>query len=168
MKRLTKSDGNYCDNCAAIIRPCNNSRSCDKEVAMYERLKAYENTGLEPEICAEYKTFEDEAISKSVPFKRIIELMNAESQNRLAVLPCEIGTEVWSAAPFVDNVPRRGYITAFVVGEKGVYSFYVSFSPEFVSAEFLVSNIGKTIFFTQAEAEVVYEAEKRMAQHGTD
>lgn len=42
------------------------------------RLMQYEDTGLEPAMCANYKTFEDEAISKGVPFKRIVELMEAD------------------------------------------------------------------------------------------
>lgn len=50
------------------------------------RLSEYEATQLPPDICTEYKTFEDEAVSKSVPFKRIVELMEAESAGRLVVL----------------------------------------------------------------------------------
>lgn len=46
MIRLTKSDGSYCDACGAQKdQYC----ACDEEIAMYERLKAYENTGLSPE-----------------------------------------------------------------------------------------------------------------------
>ena len=51
------------------------------------RLAAYEETGLEPAMCANYKTFEDEAISKGVPFKRIVALMEADRAGRLVVLP---------------------------------------------------------------------------------
>ncbi len=51
------------------------------------RLAAYEETGLEPAMCANYKTFEDEAISKGVPFKRIVALMEADRDGRLVVLP---------------------------------------------------------------------------------
>lgn len=53
----------------------------------YWRLKAYEDTGLEPAMCANYKTFEDEAISKGVTFKRIVALMEADRAGRLVVLP---------------------------------------------------------------------------------
>ena len=38
-------------------------------------------------MCANYKTFEDEAISMGVPFKRIVALMEADRAGRLAVLP---------------------------------------------------------------------------------
>lgn len=54
---------------------------------LQDRLAAYEDTGLEPAMCANYKTFEDEAISKGVTFKRIIALMEADRTGRLVVLP---------------------------------------------------------------------------------
>lgn len=55
--------------------------------AIMMRLAAYEDTELEPAMCANYKTFEDEAISKGVPFKRIVALMEADRAGRLVVLP---------------------------------------------------------------------------------
>ena len=57
-----------------------------------DRLAAYEETWLEPEICAEYKKFEDEAISRGVTFSRIVELMKAEEEGRLLVLPEEVSS----------------------------------------------------------------------------
>ena len=51
------------------------------------RLMQYEDTGLEPAMCANYKTFEDEAISKGVTFQRIVALMEADKAGRLVVLP---------------------------------------------------------------------------------
>lgn len=50
-------------------------------------LREYLDTKLEPAVCANYKTFEDEAISKGVPFKRIVALMEADRDGRLVVLP---------------------------------------------------------------------------------
>lgn len=61
----------------------------------YWRLKAYEDTELEPAMCANYKTFEDKAISKGVPFKRIVALMEADRAGRLVVLPCKVGDTVY-------------------------------------------------------------------------
>ena len=46
---------------------------------------------MTPVMCAEYKKFEDEAISKGITIKRIIELMNADAAGRVAILPCEVG-----------------------------------------------------------------------------
>ena len=47
-------------------------------------------------MCANYKTFEDEAISKGVTFKRIVALMEADKDGRLVVLPCKVGDTVWA------------------------------------------------------------------------
>ena len=69
------------------------------------RLAAYEDTGLEPAVCANYKTFEDEAISKGVTFKRIVALMEAYRDGRLVVLPCKVGDTLWVTGR--DNVPRE-------------------------------------------------------------
>lgn len=63
--------------------------------AVFERLAAYEDTRLEPEVCANYKAFEDEAISKGVTFKRIVELMDADKDGQLVVLPCKVGDTVY-------------------------------------------------------------------------
>ena len=54
-------------------------------------LREYLDTGLEPAMCANYKTFEDEAISKGVTFKRIVALMEADRADRLVVLPFTSG-----------------------------------------------------------------------------
>lgn len=59
--------------------------------AALERLALYEDTGLDPEICAEYKKFEDEIVSKGVTFKHIVDLMEAEKEGRLVVLPFSQG-----------------------------------------------------------------------------
>ena len=59
------------------------------------RLMQYEDTGLEPAMCANYKTFEDKAISKGVPFKRIVALMEADKAGRLVVMPCKVGDTVY-------------------------------------------------------------------------
>lgn len=56
------------------------------EMEVYEKLAKYEDTGLTPEVCAEYKTFEDEVVSKGVTFSRIVELMEADKNGRAEVL----------------------------------------------------------------------------------
>lgn len=85
MERLT-FDGNFCDIAQCKELPCPYNGSCSQR-KVWERLKAYEATGLDPEMCANYKTFEDEAISKGVPFKRIVALMEADRAGLLVVLP---------------------------------------------------------------------------------
>ena len=87
MERLT-FDGNFCDIAQCKEFPCPYNGSCSQR-EVWEKLKAYEATGLEPEVCVNYKAFEDEAISKGVTFKRIVALMEAAKDGRLVVLPCK-------------------------------------------------------------------------------
>lgn len=54
---------------------------------LQDRLAAYEDTGLEPEICAEYKKFEDEIVASGKTFNHLIELLRAEKEGRVMVVP---------------------------------------------------------------------------------
>ena len=106
MERLT-FDGNFCDIAQCTSTPggsfCEDGTCSARKV--WERLKAYEDTELDPEMCANYKTFEDEAISKGVPFKRIVELMEADKDGRLVVLPCKVGDTVYKTITIKDQAP---------------------------------------------------------------
>ena len=102
------------------------------------RLAAYEDTGLEPEAVehlklasmgkaiAEIKEFE------GVPIDRLRELAQAEKEGRLVVLPCEIGSPVYSHARKLDG--------ADYVRET---EFWWSDIPQ----------MGKTVFLTREAAE---------------
>lgn len=85
---------------------------------------------------------------------------DAEEQRRLAVLPFPIGTQIWSAEPFKDRKPRCAEVTVFEVDENGAYGFWCGFDPEPMSAEFLVEDIGKTVFFSREKAEKAVEVDK--------
>lgn len=76
MERLTKryEDGTYA---AADNLPCGEN-SYQYKGLLLEALGKYEDTGLEPDECAEYKKFEDELISKGFSFSHIVELMELE------------------------------------------------------------------------------------------
>ena len=147
-----------------------------------ERLAAYEDTGLEPAMCANYKTFEDEAISKGVPFKRIVALMEADRAGRLVVLPCKVGDTVWAASGKIIKCE----IDEIYLCDSGGIEFLVSFNCdgadckscpfnnwtqdcsgecycdcEYGNGSFKDSDIGKTIFLTREEAEKALEAMKK-------
>ena len=100
MERLTNKDWRNLDpwECCGqdhyCQRGCHDPGGCTKGCIvprLYARLGAFEDTELDPEMCANYKTFEDEAISKGVPFKRIVALMEADRAGRLVVLPFTSG-----------------------------------------------------------------------------
>lgn len=128
------------------------------------RLMQYEDTGLEPAMCANYKTFEDEAISKGVTFKRIVALMEADRAGRLVVLPCKVGGTLWVTGR--DNVPREMEleapdIRAVCTDEDNLCMSTCNRKPDGFCAYRLRNDgadVGKTVFLTREEAEKALEA----------
>ena len=124
------------------------------------RLMQYEDTGLEPATCANYKTFEDEAISKGVTFKRIVELMEADKDGRLVVLPCKVGDTLY-------EVTGRNTISEYRVKAIRVELFCVFIEWEIEKgfvwqslAGITQNEIGKTVFLTREEAEKALEGKR--------
>lgn len=128
-----------------------------------DRLMQYEDTGLEPAMCANYKTFEDEAISKGVTFKRIVALMEADRDGRLVVLPCKVGDTVWAIEnPWTGKLLKKP-IEAYANGmKKFSHGLYVNvlFDTRKINGtrDYETNHIGETIFFTREEAEKALEA----------
>ena len=120
------------------------------------RLMQYEDTGLEPAMCANYKTFEDEAISKGVPFKRIVELMEADKAGRLVVLPVRpvLTQSIGSMLYIIEDgeIVEDSLCEAPVgMGNNGeINIFYTTLSDQI---SFEQADIGKTVFLTREAAE---------------
>lgn len=127
------------------------------------RLMQYEDTGLEPAMCANYKTFEDEAISKGVTFKRIVELMEADRAGRLVVLPVRpvLTQSIGSMLYIIEDgeIVEDSLCEALVgMGSNGeINIFYTTLSDQI---SFEQADIGKTVFLTSEEAEKALEAMK--------
>lgn len=120
-----------------------------------ERLAEYEETGLEPEMCANYKTFEDEAISKGVPFKRIVALMEADKAGRLVVLPCKVGDTVYRIVRDADPHIARDEVRNIYFADD------MTLCVELVGGRIILSEkFGKTVFLTREEAKRALEAMK--------
>lgn len=161
MKRLTIPDVRVGDH---TTRRTMIDVEAVREHAMdfYWRLKAYEDTGLEPAMCANYKTFEDEAISKGVPFKRIVALMEADRAGRLVVLPCKVGDTVYVINRHLGQIfantvisisvgnstDLKNYIRTKWVGEKGNESI----------RKWTLRQVGRYVFLSREEAEKALEA----------
>ena len=101
MERLT-FDGLFCDIAKCDSTPggtfCETGTCTIRRV--WERLKEYEDTGLEPEQVLELKSFIQGGIHKvDDGWKHVQELLQAERDGRLVVLPC--GTDV--------KIVRDGY-----------------------------------------------------------
>lgn len=75
MERLT-FDGNFCDIAQCREMPCPYDGSCtQKEV--WERLKAYEDSRLSPQACAEAREIEETLSGCDYSISRMVELMKS-------------------------------------------------------------------------------------------
>lgn len=130
--------------------------SCCPEMGkIINRLGAYEDTGLEPEVCANYKRFEDEAISRGITFRRLVELMEAEQDGRLVVLPCKVGDTVYMLDSVNIPVPLRVQGISITYSSKTILHF-----GGYPIKNAWGDDVGKTVFLTREEAEAALEAQK--------
>ena len=113
MKRLT-FEGNFCDIAQCRDLACQQSGTCTQRL-VWERLKAYEDTGIEPEavetvklaLCAKHMV--DLETLNNTPISRLVEFAEADKDGRVVVLPCKVG-ERWT-----DEDGRAVRITAVIV-----------------------------------------------------
>lgn len=87
MERLT-FEGNFCDIAQCRELPCPYNGSCTQK-QVWERLKAYEDTGLSPQACAEAREIEETLSGCDYSISRMVELMKADKEGRLVVLERE-------------------------------------------------------------------------------
>ena len=92
MERLT-FEGNFCDIAQCRELPCPYNGACFQR-KVWERLKAYEDTGLTPQACAEAREAGKVLSSCDISFGRLAELLTADKDGRLVVLPCKAGDTV--------------------------------------------------------------------------
>ena len=85
MERLT-FEGNFCDIAQCRELPCKYDGNCtQKEV--WERLKAYEDSGLSPQACAEAREIEETLAGYDYSISRMADLMKADKDGRVLILP---------------------------------------------------------------------------------
>ena len=121
---------------------------------LYERLKAYEDTGLEPEavetvkIALAAKHMVDLETLNNTQISRLVELAEADKDGRVVVLPCKVGDTVWriirDGEPHItrDEV-RDMYFADDMTPCVELVGGRVTFTEKF----------GKTVFLSRAEAE---------------
>ena len=126
------------------------------------RLAAYEDTGLEPEEITDYLPMLREWRQNMGALRHVHEMVKAETEGRLIVLPCKVGElcfRVYSCrcgcrerckkkkeAKLVDVVP-------YPCG----YAYYCKRIAESKFTLKDISNFGKTVFLTREEAEKALE-----------
>ena len=99
MERLTEKHYLGTDHYMKCSGSCNvdmDCIDCPSFDCLVERLAAYEDTGLEPEQCENAKAIIESAFSDDTSkAERIRELLKADRDGRLVVLPCKVGDKLW-------------------------------------------------------------------------
>ena len=153
MKRLT-FDGNFCD--IAMCQETPGSSFCEDgyctQRKVWDRLKQYEDIGLEPEKIVFLKNVVDDTFSDKPEFtEHIRELLRAEKDGRLVILPCKVGDAVYWMH---DGVITECYINRVQINRYGVFIHIKSKKDKVPHGAFNAKiNIGKTVFLTREEAE---------------
>lgn len=169
MERLTKRDTDGqammdCEKCKADWTGKHGKPMADC-TALYcrnrlkNRLAAYEDTGLTPEDCARATEIDDILLDEYYPSGRMRELIKADKDGRVVVLPCKVGDTVWAIldgakyareckGDFV-NIGSFGTTIVFAVKD-GLREQYGVTAAAF----------GKTVFLTRKEAEKALEAKE--------
>lgn len=164
MERLT-FDGNFCDITQCWELPCHHGGNCSQK-QVWERLKAYEDTRLTPERCAEFARADAEGRyivmrdAEQEGVARLRELAEADKNGRLVVLPCRVGDNLY-------EVTGRKTISVYRVKAIRVELFGLFIAWDIVEgvvwqslAGINAGEIGKTVFLTREEAEKALEAMK--------
>ena len=161
MKERLTFEGNFCDiaQCKEIPCPYNGACSARK---VWERLKAYEDTGLTPEEFHAYWVFLEDMIGEqkvSEALDRFRQLVKADKDGRLVVLPCKVGQLVFALLGTDKHISecevkqigmgnKIGFIGLEPIGARG-REYGVS-----------LNGFGKTVFRTREEAEKALEVTK--------
>lgn len=144
MERIT-FEGNFCDISMCRENPCPYNGMCSQRQT-WERLKEYEDAGLEPEQVMELKSFTQGGIHKvDDGWKNVQELLQAEKEARLVVLPCKVGDHVWADG--------REAIVVWFFGYKTERYLHAQFLDNSEYTDIPFYEIGKTVFLTREEAE---------------
>lgn len=146
MERLT-FEGNFCDIAQCRELPCKYDGNCtQKEV--WERLKAYEDSGLSPQACAEAREIEETLSSYDYSISRMVELMKADVEGRVVVLPCRQGDELWTYG----NFPQGREVYRFTVSDVSTLNGRTVLNTLGLGT-IRPEDIGKTVFLSREEAE---------------
>lgn len=144
MERLT-FEGNFCDLAQCRDSACRQSGTCTQK-QVWERLKAYEDAGLSPQACAEAREIEETLSGCDYSISRMVELMKADKDGRVIVLPAKKGDTLYAVTRF--GIEKR------VIKEIAAPFFYNSYeSSDRAALPTAIRNFGKTVFLSREEAE---------------
>ena len=158
MKRLT-FEGNFCEIARCGYPTCPYKDGCSQK-QVWERLKQYEDTGLSPIACEESAKIEKGLSKGGYSTSRMVELMCADKEGRVIVLPCKVGHRVFALLDTDKHISecevkqigmgnKIGFIGLEPIGARG---------REYGVA---LNGFGKTVFLTREEAENALGAMKK-------
>ena len=143
------------DECRALGGEC--AHGCKWEEAAWERLAAYEDTGLTPQevlsMKFEWCAMMDALNSIGGGYTRLRELAEADKDGRLVVRPCKVGDTLFRvfAGEILEHKVRN--MRYLAIQER----WDIDTTP---FCSYVESSIGKTIFLTREEAKAALEAMK--------
>lgn len=153
MKRLT-FEGNFCEIARCGYPTCPYKDGCSQK-QVWERLKQYEDTGLSPIACEESAKIEKGLSKGGYSTSRMVELMCADKEGRVIVLPCKVGDILW-----ITGSIRRLYsakVRTFFIGHpSGVRGGDNDGGTQMIrttECDVPMRDFGKTVFLTREEAE---------------
>ena len=151
MARIT-FEGNFCDISMCRENPCPYNGMCSQRQT-WERLKEYEDTGFDPEEIADFmkrweQTVEIGGMLKKYCIDHIRDLLQAEQDGRLVLLPCKVGATVYGHSKAEVSEYKVAVISL------ATYNWYLRCQNH--NSDFWVTDadIGKTVFLSREEAEV--------------
>ena len=118
-------------------------------------LRKYLDTGLTPEQCENAKVIIESAFSDDTSnAERIRQLLKADRDGRLVVLPCNVGDVVYGFHGEKTILPMVAKWIETNTDGWCIAAQYTPMAPKF----YRFSDFGKTVFLTREEAEKALEA----------
>lgn len=153
MERLT-FEGNFCDIAQCCELPCPYDNNCMQK-QVWERLKSYEDTRLSPEGLKQACEIEEYLNERGNSIARVAELIKADYERRVVVLPCRVGDTLWlTASYYTERLPQP--MEARVVRIKIDAGDAITYATD--RRRVGDKEIGRTVFLTREEAEKALEA----------
>lgn len=146
MERLT-FEGNFCEIAQCECIKCPHDTDCSQK-QVWERLKQYEDTGLSPIACEESVKIEKGLSEGGYSISHMVELMCADQEGRVVVLPCKRGDELWTHGIF----PSGGEVYKVVVSDVSTLNGRTVLNT-YGFGTIRSEDIGKTVFLAREEAE---------------
>lgn len=125
-------------------------------------MKEYEDSGLSPLALKQAVEIENGLNEDGSSIARVLELLKADKEGRVVVLPCKVGDTVYMIERIfdIDNGVCDEICARKVIGHGGnnLNKLWLIGSGGICNVSIFVSEFGKTVFFTREEAEKALEA----------